>query len=50
MGILEHEFEVMKAELAVLKEEHRLLKEHLISLSNLFRSHIQDALKTFWKP
>ena len=27
IGILEHEFEVMKVELAVLKEEHKLLKK-----------------------
>ena len=44
-----HEFEVMKVELAVLKEEHRLLKEHLISLPNQIGSHIQDALRNLWK-
>ena len=50
LGILVHEFEVMKAKFAVLKEEHRLLKEHLINLPNQIGSHIQDALRNLWKP
>ena len=50
LGYLGREFENMKVELAVLKEEHKSLKEHIIGLPNQIGSQIQEVLSNLWKP